>query len=623
MKQKQILTGLLVFLMVLTLLPMSSAAAGGLQFETEIWVDSEIMRIPRSSLSGDVTKAFEGSFMFDEVYLTDAEVEGDEHVSVDALGDGRWRLILEAPGSGTVTVTTAEGETYAFPVTVYGDTEDTDLPSGGGTESEIPEEEEPEPELIWSEKGTFAVSEEHDTVSLTTSEGFTFEKAVLVGESAEFAELEYTEEEITISFPYGWVGDRLRVRAYFNEMGYNTTVSLRLKNDLPALVFRQADGTVCEALTLPRGEKAEGRFVFLLPDGSEAEAERLDLPDIVDHTEAEGGLVLTGADFGEDTASADYNGRTYRFPIKIDLPILAFYSGKTASIDQLIEEYTVEEIESTFYLIAGSPIENAMMDAELTSIAALRQIGSGKVVAVTLWQLPEDGGRYTVTGEVDGVIRTAGITLYDGVTPPLPVEPSAPEVPETGESSGAGYEPEIKLPFTDVQKGAWYYDAVCWAYEQGIMQGTAPDIFSPDQTVDRAMLVTILWRMEGCPVVNYWMPFGDIPADTWYTEAVRWAAAMGIVKGTSETTFAPLEPLTREQAAVILYRYAGHIGRDLSMDDADLTRFGDHAKVSAYADTAVRWAVCHRYLNGDGQDLLPRDSMERSQLAQLMMNFAE
>lgn len=623
MKRKQILAGLLVSLMVLTLLPMKSSAAGSLQFEMEIWVDSEIMRIPRSSLSGDVTNAFEGSFVFDGVYLTDAEAEGDEHVSVDSLGDGRWRIILETPGSGIVTVTTAEGEVYTLPVTVKSDTEDPDLPSGG-SETESPEEEEPEPELIWSEKGPFAVSEEHDTVSLTTSEGFTFEKAVLVGESAEFAELEYTEEEIVVTFPYGWVGDRLRVRVYFNEGGYNTTVSLWLKNALPVLAFRQSDGTICETLTLPRGESAEGHFVLLLPDGSEVEAERLDLPTIVDGAEIEGGLLLTGTDFGEDAVSADYNGRTYMFPIKVDLPILAFYSGKTASIDKLIEEYTVEEAECTFYLISGTPIENAMMDAELTTIASLRQVGSGKVVAVTVHQLPEDGGRYTVTGEVEGVTYTAGITLYDGVTPPPPVEPSAPEAPGTGESSGgAGFKPEIKLPFTDVQKGAWYYDAVCWAYEQGIMQGTAPDIFSPDQTVDRAMLVTILWRMEGCPAVDDQMPFEDIPVGTWYTEAVRWAAAMGVVKGTSKTTFAPLESLTREQAAVILYRYAGLVGRDLSMEEVDLTQFGDHTRVSAYADTAIRWAVCHRYLNGDGKDLLPRDGMERSQLAQLMMNFAE
>ena len=111
------------------------------------------------------------------------------------------------------------------------------------------------------------------------------------------------------------------------------------------------------------------------------------------------------------------------------------------------------------------------------------------------------------------------------------------------------------LPFADVAEGAWYYDDVAYAYAAGLMDGVSATEFNPNGTMTRAMLVTILWRLEGEPVVNYLMPFADVAEGAWYAEAVRWAASEGVVEGVSDTAFAPDDTVTREQLAAILARF--------------------------------------------------------------------
>ena len=111
------------------------------------------------------------------------------------------------------------------------------------------------------------------------------------------------------------------------------------------------------------------------------------------------------------------------------------------------------------------------------------------------------------------------------------------------------------LPFADVAEGAWYYDDVAYACAAGLMDGVSATEFNPGGTMTRAMLVTILWRLEGEPVVNYLMPFADVAEGAWYAEAVRWAASEGVVEGVSDTAFAPDDTVTREQLAAILARF--------------------------------------------------------------------
>ncbi|MBQ7981943.1 MAG: S-layer homology domain-containing protein, partial [Clostridia bacterium] len=139
-------------------------------------------------------------------------------------------------------------------------------------------------------------------------------------------------------------------------------------------------------------------------------------------------------------------------------------------------------------------------------------------------------------------------------------------------------------PFADVNEADVYYEDILYVYRQGLMNGTDGTHFSPDTTLSRAMLVTMLWRMEGCPAVDSLMPFTDVPADSWYTEAVRWAASEKIVEGYSDTAFGPTDPITREQFATILWRYAKYKGYDVSGgEDTNILSYEDAFSISEYA----------------------------------------
>ena len=176
------------------------------------------------------------------------------------------------------------------------------------------------------------------------------------------------------------------------------------------------------------------------------------------------------------------------------------------------------------------------------------------------------------------------------------------------------------LPFEDTPEGAWYYGAVSYVYSNGLMDGTGAAAFEPEANMTRAMLVTILWRMEGEPVVNYLMPFNDVDGSAWYAEAVRWAASEGIVTGVSATEFAPNAEITREQLAAILYRYAGApVGGGMAVSE-----FTDGASVSDYAADAVTWALSEGILTGMGDGTLaPQGTATRAHAAAMLMRFAE
>lgn len=175
------------------------------------------------------------------------------------------------------------------------------------------------------------------------------------------------------------------------------------------------------------------------------------------------------------------------------------------------------------------------------------------------------------------------------------------------------------MTFADVAEGAWYYDAVSYVYANGLMDGVSATTFEPDANMTRAMLVTILWRMEGEPVVNYLMPFTDVDGGAWYAEAVRWAASEGIVTGVSDTSFAPNAEITREQLAAILHRYAGE-----PATAANLAGYADGASVSAYAVDAMSWCVEHDIITGTTATTLePQGTATRAQAAAMLMRFAD
>lgn len=183
--------------------------------------------------------------------------------------------------------------------------------------------------------------------------------------------------------------------------------------------------------------------------------------------------------------------------------------------------------------------------------------------------------------------------------------------------------PVSGLPFGDVKSGDWFYNDVKYVYEKGMMAGTAADVFAPNATTTRAMIVTILYRLEGSPAVTGTSAFVDVPAGQWYTDAVNWAAANQIVKGTSATTFAPNDSITREQMAAILYRYAQYKGYDVTKK-ADLSGYSDNSQVSAYAKDALAWANAAKLINGvTNTTLAPQGNATRAQVSAILHRFCD
>ena len=178
------------------------------------------------------------------------------------------------------------------------------------------------------------------------------------------------------------------------------------------------------------------------------------------------------------------------------------------------------------------------------------------------------------------------------------------------------------LSYPDVLAVNWFNEAVQYVTFAGIMQGT--DVgFQPNQTLDRATLVTVLYRMAGSPEITGENPFTDIPADQWYSDAVRWAAEAGVTAGLTEDTFGPRNQLTREQLATFLCRFARQQGQKVTEGGGDaLSAFADGAQVQEYAVPSVAWAVEGGLLSGIGENLLsPQGTATRAQLATILMRY--
>ena len=178
-------------------------------------------------------------------------------------------------------------------------------------------------------------------------------------------------------------------------------------------------------------------------------------------------------------------------------------------------------------------------------------------------------------------------------------------------------------PFTDVADGAWYADAVQAVYELALMTGTTPDRFSPDLTTSRAMLVTMLYRLEGSPAASGAAPFPDVADGQWYAGAVAWASASGIVTGYDNGRFGPEDTITREQLATIFYRYASWKGYT-GASPAPMDSYRDADQVSPYAVDAMGWAISAGLITGTSDTTLsPSDFATRAQAAVILSRFCK
>ena len=200
-------------------------------------------------------------------------------------------------------------------------------------------------------------------------------------------------------------------------------------------------------------------------------------------------------------------------------------------------------------------------------------------------------------------------------------EPDIPDIPLPPVTPTPTPTPE--LPFDDVKPGNWFYNDVAYVYEKGIMDGVDNRVFSPNTTLNRAMFVTMLYRVAGEPAVSKTADFSDVPGGTWFSDAVAWASSQGIVDGYDDDLFGPYNSLTREQLATILYRYAKWSGRSTYAPTDALAGFADAAKVSAYALDAMRWAVYTGLMQGSENGLEPQSSASRAQVAAIIHRFLD
>ena len=258
----------------------------------------------------------------------------------------------------------------------------------------------------------------------------------------------------------------------------------------------------------------------------------------------------------------------------------------------------------------GPTYDIDVVDSDNGSVkASLGNASKGSVITLTV--TPDDGyklGSITVIDENgDEVeVRRSG-SEYKFTMPDSDVRVSARFVRDTG-----------ALPFNDVNAGDWFYDYVEYVYNNGIMDGVDNGVFSPNTETTRGMVVTILYRLAGEPNVRGGNDFSDVASSAYYADAVTWASNAGIVNGTSATTFSPNALVTREQFAAMLYRYMQYTGADTSAR-ASLSGFADAGKVSPYAADAVAWAVAEDVLNGrSATEIAPQGNCTRAEVAAMI-----
>ena len=225
---------------------------------------------------------------------------------------------------------------------------------------------------------------------------------------------------------------------------------------------------------------------------------------------------------------------------------------------------------------------------------------NGSVQRITVTD--EDGQRLKLTENRDG---TYSFTMPNGAANVY------------ARFSGSG------LPFADVPSGSWYYDDVAYVYDTGLMTGLTATTFGPNLSTTRGMIVTILWRMENEPAAKHGCPFADVRRGSYYEQAIAWASENGIVTGFDASTFAPDRAITREQLAAILFRFAAYRGMDAVTLRETLSSFQDQAAISAYAVSALNWAVGEGLMQGTGDKLEPTGSATRAQVAAMLRRFIQ
>ena len=280
----------------------------------------------------------------------------------------------------------------------------------------------------------------------------------------------------------------------------------------------------------------------------------------------------------------------------------------------------------------GDAISSVILTDGTTDFRLLfnNYIGYSDASSADITAFVKEGAEISAVGVIymdpEGVcLRIRDLSEVELVTEDKPEEPDEPDRPiQPGKPSKPSDEDkpeELDEPFADVDELDWFYDAVVYVYNEGMMDGISATQFAPNSNLTRGMVVTMLYRLEGEPRVTGSSGFDDVASGAWYADAVTWAAENGIVNGVSDTEFAPNVNITREQLAAILYRYAEYNDYDVSGRD-DLSEFTDRSSISSYALDAMRWAVDEGLITGiTNTTIKPQGTATRAQAATMFMRF--
>ena len=310
---------------------------------------------------------------------------------------------------------------------------------------------------------------------------------------------------------------------------------------------------------------------------------------------------------------------------------------QNAVIGNQVEAVGLASYDNTFVLSDGTPVYPRIRIRDRDDVVCSKS--DSKIWSVTL---VTDGGTIN-SGNVTAYIEGVGAVLPTDVTrrnyiflgwfTANNIRVTEISAADSGDKifyahwMAAGAIPGIidaigdSMRFDDVSKGDWFYKDVEYVYNEGIMDGVSKREFAPNETLTRAMIVKILYRIEGEPAGYRSSDFNDVESGRWYTGAVAWAAEKEIVKGYGNGKFGPNDPVTREQLAAILYRYTQYKGWSTTAASGSLKGFADAASVSSYAVDAMNWAVDEGLLKGANNKLSPKSNATRAQVAAIIHRY--
>lgn len=352
----------------------------------------------------------------------------------------------------------------------------------------------------------------------------------------------------------------------------------------------------------------------------------------------EDGIEAEGTTTFQVTAGASLTETTLTV-LQEYLPATVTVNGKPYDVNDIASRtFSLPVGTTTLDIVVTSGDKTHTYRVEITRPSTGGGTGGGGSTRYPITVPEEDHGTVSVSPSraSSGQTVTITVTPDEGykVGSVTVKRPNGSTVPVTGQGNGkytftmpsGGVTVDVTFipedwPFVDVTEDKWYYDAVAYVYQQGIMVGMSETTFEPNTTVNRAQVVQMLYNLEGQPQVSGDSGFSDIRDDQWYAKAVAWASANDVVAGYEDGTFRPTRAVTREEFAQILYNYAKFKGYDLSAS-ADLGKFPDSGQVSSWAETALGWANGNGLINGhDDGRLDPKGSTIRAQAASILMNF--